>query len=37
VDDLRFLFAALYARMIRASLLEALDEDYVRTARAKGR
>jgi ABC-type dipeptide/oligopeptide/nickel transport system permease component len=29
------LFAALYARMIRASLLEALDEDYVRTARAK--
>jgi peptide/nickel transport system permease protein len=32
-----FLFAALYARMIRASLLEALDEDYVRTARAKGR
>jgi len=30
------LFAALYARMIRASLLEALDEDYVRTARAKG-
>jgi peptide/nickel transport system permease protein len=31
-----FLFAALYARMIRASLLEAMDEDYVRTARAKG-
>ena len=31
-----FLFAALYARMIRASLFEALDEDYVRTARAKG-
>jgi peptide/nickel transport system permease protein len=31
-----FLFAALYARMIRASLLEALNEDYVRTARAKG-
>jgi peptide/nickel transport system permease protein len=30
------LFAALYARMIRASLLEALEEDYVRTARAKG-
>lgn len=30
------LFAALYARMIRASVLEALDEDYVRTARAKG-
>ena len=31
-----FLFAALYARMIRASILEALNEDYVRTARAKG-
>src|SRR5262245_56096314 len=31
-----FLFAALYARMIRASLLESLGEDYVRTARAKG-
>lgn len=31
-----FLFAALYARMIRASMLEAMDEDYVRTARAKG-
>jgi peptide/nickel transport system permease protein len=30
------LFTALYARMIRASLLEALGEDYVRTARAKG-
>ena len=29
-------FAALYARMIRASLLEAMNEDYVRTARAKG-
>jgi peptide/nickel transport system permease protein len=31
-----FLFAALYARMIRANVLEAMDEDYVRTARAKG-
>jgi peptide/nickel transport system permease protein len=31
-----FLFAALYARMIRASVLELLDEDFVRTARAKG-
>ena len=31
-----FLFAALYARMIRASVIEALSEDYVRTARAKG-
>jgi len=30
------LFAAFYARMIRASVLESLDEDYVRTARAKG-
>ena len=31
-----FLFAALYARMIRASLTEAMGEDYVRTAEAKG-
>jgi peptide/nickel transport system permease protein len=31
-----FLFAALYARMIRAGVLEVLGEDYVRTARAKG-
>jgi peptide/nickel transport system permease protein len=30
------LYAAMYARMIRASVLETLDEDYVRTARAKG-
>jgi len=30
------LFAALYARMIRAGVLEALNEDYVRTAWAKG-
>jgi peptide/nickel transport system permease protein len=30
------LFAALYVRMIRAQVLEALSEDYVRTARAKG-
>src|SRR5262249_38806622 len=30
------LYAALYARMIRASMIETLDEDYVRTARAKG-
>ena len=29
-------FAAIYVRMIRASVLEVLDEDYVRTARAKG-
>jgi peptide/nickel transport system permease protein len=31
-----FLFAALYVRMIRASVSEAMHEDYVRTARAKG-
>jgi peptide/nickel transport system permease protein len=30
------LFAALYARMIRANVMETLNEDYVRTARAKG-
>jgi peptide/nickel transport system permease protein len=30
------LFAALYARMIRANVLETLEEDFVRTARAKG-
>jgi peptide/nickel transport system permease protein len=30
------LYAALYARMIRASVIETMDEDYVRTARAKG-
>ena len=30
------LFAALYVRMIRANVIEALNEDYVRTARAKG-
>jgi peptide/nickel transport system permease protein len=29
-------FAAVYARMVRASVIESLDEDYVRTARAKG-
>jgi peptide/nickel transport system permease protein len=29
-------FAALYVRMIRASVAEALQEDYVRLARAKG-
>jgi peptide/nickel transport system permease protein len=28
--------AALYTRMIRANMLETLNEDYVRTARAKG-
>jgi peptide/nickel transport system permease protein len=30
------LFAALYTRMIRATVTEALNEDYVLTARAKG-
>jgi peptide/nickel transport system permease protein len=30
------LYAAMYARLIRASVLETLNEDYVRTARAKG-
>jgi peptide/nickel transport system permease protein len=29
-------FAALYVRLIRASVLETMHEDYVRTARAKG-
>lgn len=31
-----FLFAAIYVRMIRAGVLEASTEDFVRTARAKG-
>jgi peptide/nickel transport system permease protein len=30
------LFAALYVRLIRANVMEARSEDYVRTARAKG-
>ena len=30
------LYAALYVRMVRANVLEALHDDYVRTARAKG-
>jgi peptide/nickel transport system permease protein len=30
------MFAAIYMRMVRASVIEALGEDYVRTARAKG-
>ena len=29
-------FAAIYARLLRGNLLEALSEDYIRTARAKG-
>jgi peptide/nickel transport system permease protein len=31
-----FLFAALYARMLRASIIELLEDDFVRTAYAKG-
>jgi peptide/nickel transport system permease protein len=33
---LAMLFAAIYARMTRNTLLETLGEDYIRTARAKG-
>ncbi|GAA3375946.1 ABC transporter permease [Streptomyces sannanensis] len=33
---LAFLYAAMYARLTRATLLEVLGEDYIRTARAKG-
>ena len=33
---LAFLYAALYARLTRAGMLETMDEDYIRTARAKG-
>ncbi|GAB7049072.1 ABC transporter permease [Catenuloplanes indicus] len=33
---LAFLFAATYARLTRANMLETLSEDYIRTARAKG-
>jgi peptide/nickel transport system permease protein len=33
---LAFLYAALYARLTRASMLEAMEEDFIRTARAKG-
>jgi peptide/nickel transport system permease protein len=29
-------FAAIYARLLRANLLEVLGEDYIRTARSKG-
>jgi peptide/nickel transport system permease protein len=29
-------FAAIYARLLRANLLETMSEDYIRTARAKG-
>src|SRR6266516_2803004 len=33
---LAFLYAALYARLTRAGILETMGEDYIRTARAKG-
>jgi len=29
-------FAAIYARLLRANLIETMSEDYIRTARAKG-
>ena len=29
-------FAAFYARMVRGNLIETMNEDYIRTARAKG-
>jgi peptide/nickel transport system permease protein len=34
--SLAFLYAANYARFTRASMIETLGEDYIRTARAKG-
>lgn len=33
---LAVLFAAFYARMVRGNLIETMNEDYIRTARAKG-
>ena len=33
---LALLYAAQYARLTRASMLETMSEDYIRTARAKG-
>src|SRR6201995_2148310 len=33
---LAFLYAAFYARLTRAGMLETMGEDYIRTARAKG-
>jgi peptide/nickel transport system permease protein len=33
---LAFLYSALYARITRAGMLETMNEDYIRTARAKG-
>uniref|UniRef100_UPI0035CB10E4 ABC transporter permease n=1 Tax=uncultured Jatrophihabitans sp. TaxID=1610747 RepID=UPI0035CB10E4 len=34
--SLAFLFAALYARLTRANMMETMGEDFIRTARAKG-
>lgn len=34
--SLAFLYAALYARLTRANMLETMSEDYIRTATAKG-
>jgi peptide/nickel transport system permease protein len=34
--SLAFLYAALYARLTRAGMLETMSEDFIRTARAKG-
>jgi peptide/nickel transport system permease protein len=36
VCTLTLFYAALYARLMRASMLSALKQDYIRTARAKG-
>ena len=33
---LSFLFSAQYARLTRAGMLDAMNEDFIRTARAKG-
>jgi peptide/nickel transport system permease protein len=33
---LSLLFAAFYARMVRGNMIEVMNEDYIRTARAKG-
>jgi peptide/nickel transport system permease protein len=33
---LALLYAAFYARMLRADLMDVMNEDYIRTARAKG-
>jgi peptide/nickel transport system permease protein len=34
--SLAFLYAALYARLTRAGMMETLNQDFIRTARAKG-